>query len=345
MTSRGLVVTFALLSACARPVPTIDRLDVLVVAPHPDDEVLLAGGVMERAVKAGQRVAVIIVTNGDYTCERDGYLREAESIAALKTLGVSEENVHFLGYPDGALAKLSAEPLPPMEHRDATGQCIARTGTYADRGAGRLDEHTRRTGQPAEWTSTALVGDLVALLTRLSPHEVYLAHALDDHPDHAMTYVYFRRALDQVPVAPARVHRGVVHAGPCWPSDCAHYFTPDAPLPPLPKSLAAYTPDERLTADAQRKLTAIGKYTSQAGTQPRLDWLSSFARREEAFFTERYVREGPRWVQEGSRAISPTERVKAMGSFEEWNQWGPEGFAAAGVRLTSRTSSSQSAPP
>lgn len=324
------VAVLLLLAGCARPVKD-EGLDLLVIAPHPDDEVLFAGGVLERAVKSGQKVAVIIVTNGDYTCERDGYLREAESIGALKSLGVSEKDVHFLGYPDGALSKLGVLPLGAMEHRDANGQCIARTGTYADRGAGRLDEHTRRTGKPGEWTSTELTGDLVALLTRLKPREVYVVHGIDDHPDHAMTYVYFRRALDRLSWAPSVVHRGVVHAGRCWPSDCETLFTPDLPVPPLPGPLATYAPDERFPADAQHKLAAIAFYTSQAGTRPRTDWLSSFARKEEVFFTERYVREGSRWVQAGSTATNENERVLHRGAFDELNVWGSEGFLGAKV--------------
>lgn len=313
-----------------------DATDVLVIAPHPDDEVLLAGGVLARAVKQGQRIAVILVTNGDYGCERDGYLREAESIAALRALGVKDTDVHFLGYPDGALAKLSPTPLPPMEHRDASGQCIARTGTYADRAAGRLDEHTRRTGAPADWTSTALQGDLTALLTRLAPRQVYLPHGLDDHPDHAMTYVFFRRALDGLAQAPTLIHRGVVHAGPCWPSDCKTWFTPELPLPPLPPPLAGYLPDERVPTDAARKLEVIAHYTSQAGTQPKLDWLASFARPEEVFFTERLERVDRRWVQRGSTPRGADERVLRVGAFEEVNRWGPEGFAAATVRAVSQ---------
>lgn len=339
---RWLLSGLLSLMACTHRVAGAgEEVDLLVIAPHPDDEVLLAAGAMQRAVKAGKHVAVIIVTNGDFTCERDGYLREAESIAALKSLGVVEADVHFLGYPDGALAKLGQVPLDPMEHRDATGQCVARTGTYADRGAGRLDEHTRRTGAPAEWTSSALTGDLAALLQRLKPHEVYVVHGIDDHPDHAMTYVYFRRALDQVDVAPAVVHRGVVHAGRCWPSDCATWFTPDARMPPLPPPLEAYTPDERRVIDAQKKLAAIGFYTSQAGTQPKLDWLASFARREEVFFTERYVRAGQRWVQAGSIAKSDNERSLQRDGFEELNVWGPDGFARDEVRASAPPASSR----
>lgn len=288
MKQRYLISLLALSACVGRLAGERSTVDVLVIAPHPDDEVLLAGGVMDRAVREGRRVAVIIVTNGDYSCERDGYLREAESVAALKSLGVTE--VHFLGYPDGALAKLTEEPHAPMEHRDAIGQCVARTGTYADRRAGRLDEHTARTGKPADWTSEALTGDLEALLKRLEPKAVYLPHAIDEHPDHAMTYTYFRRALEGVKSAPI-VHRGVVHAGECWPSDCVKHLTPELPTPPLPGMFATMVPSERVPIDAQRKLAAIKLYRSQLSP-----WLTSFARKDEVFYLETYERKDGRWA-------------------------------------------------
>lgn len=318
-----------LLTACVPPAPIVERTeaDVLVIAPHPDDEVLLAAGVMERAVREGRRVSVIIVTNGDYSCERDGYLREAESIAALKVLGVDDANVHFLGYPDGALSRLGALPLSTLEHRDATGQCVGRTGTYADRRAGRLDEHTARTGQPADWTAESLTGDLEALLSRLKPTDVYLTHGIDEHPDHAMTYVFFRRALDRLDWAPTVVHRGVVHAGECWPSDCKKYFTPGLATPPLPGKMAGYEPAERVAIDPLIKLEAIKKYTSQLSP-----WLTSFARRDEVFFPERYVRAGQRWVRAGGKQREDQALANREGEFVELTRWTDTGFKGVEVK-------------
>ena len=38
---------------------------VLVIAPHPDDESLCCGGLIHMARRAGARVAIVWVTNGD----------------------------------------------------------------------------------------------------------------------------------------------------------------------------------------------------------------------------------------------------------------------------------------
>src|SRR5690242_12652478 len=50
-------------------------LDVLVVAPHPDDEALGCAGVLLRALEQKQRVGVVLVTNGD------GFPRAAAVVA------------------------------------------------------------------------------------------------------------------------------------------------------------------------------------------------------------------------------------------------------------------------
>jgi len=38
----------------------------MVVAPHPDDEVLGAGGLIQQAVAAGAEVRIVYLTNGDH---------------------------------------------------------------------------------------------------------------------------------------------------------------------------------------------------------------------------------------------------------------------------------------
>jgi LmbE family N-acetylglucosaminyl deacetylase len=295
----ALGAAIAEVSACRRGAkPARDEaVEVLVVAPHPDDEVLIAGGVLARARKEGKRVAVVVVTNGDFTCERDGNVRQDETIAALASLGVAEDDVIFLGYPDGWLVDLGAAPLPPLARKMADGTCAKTGGTYAHRGAHRRDEHSARTGSPAPYTADALEEDLAAVLERVRPRDVYVTHPIDTHPDHAATYEYLRRALDRTNVTPPRIHRAIVHAGPCWPNGRSRdlpcppvVVDPHAPWMPLPDPFGAYTPRELLpVVDPDAKLRAVGAYRSQFGDDPAHDWLLTFARAEEAFFPETLV--------------------------------------------------------
>src|ERR1043165_3485733 len=100
------------------PVFAINDLPrLLVIAPHPDDETIGAGGLIQQALADGSHVKVVIVTNGDgqrfapvminsrlYPRPRDyiaiGERRQAEVTAALKKLGVPTGDIVFLGYPD-----------------------------------------------------------------------------------------------------------------------------------------------------------------------------------------------------------------------------------------------------
>lgn len=282
--------------------PATEAVDLLVLAPHPDDEVLLAYGVLRRALQEGKRVAVVLVTNGDFTCKRDGSVRQRETVAALASLGLAEGQVRFLGYPDGWLAELGAAPAVGVQRRAPDGACVEATGTWADRGEGQMEAHRLRTGEHAPFTAAALTEDLAALLVRLQPRDIYLPHPIDTHRDHASTYVFLRRALDTLLGAPPVLHRAVVHAGPCWPGDCAGPpYLPTEPMPPLPPPLEGYLPSEKVPIDAAGKLEAIARYESQRETAAQVDWLAGFARTDEVFFPERLRRDAkaPRWVRAG----------------------------------------------
>lgn len=72
---------------------------VVVVAPHPDDEVLGCGGVMARHVEAGDAVQCVVVTRGsaDVFPEEAVHTVREELRAAHDVLGV--EDVRFLDFP------------------------------------------------------------------------------------------------------------------------------------------------------------------------------------------------------------------------------------------------------
>ena len=91
----------------------------LVVAPHPDDEVLGCGGTIARLANSGQEVHVAIVTRG----YEPAFPRElvesvrAELAEAHKILGVSQ--CHFLDLPAAAL-----DTLPGADINAAIGGLV-----------------------------------------------------------------------------------------------------------------------------------------------------------------------------------------------------------------------------
>lgn len=298
---------------------TFGTAEILVVAPHPDDEALMAAGVIAREHAAGKRVVVAVVTNGDLSCERDGFRREAETVAAMKRLGLREEDVFFLGYPDGHLEELGHVPLDPLPRHDRAGRCVSGNTTYASRGAGGTDVHTLLTGAPAVYTSDSLDFDLSSLIGHLRPRDIYVSHPIDEHPDHAFVYAYVRRALEPRTVATPRIHRALVHIGGCWPTapglpPCAEVrFAPGFDPPPLPPPLDVYRPGELFVVpdsmriaerDANPKFLAIAEYTSQTGPlSPDLSYLFSFARAREPFFPETLAADGEAHLRRAGTSV------------------------------------------
>ncbi len=92
-----------------------DALDVfefqktLIIAPHPDDEVLGCSGLIRRMIENGKEVHVVILSGGGKShggcCHIDETTlissRRELSRKAAGILGLPHDRLHFLDYPDG----------------------------------------------------------------------------------------------------------------------------------------------------------------------------------------------------------------------------------------------------
>jgi len=86
----------------------------VVVAAHPDDEVLGVGGTMARLAAAGARLRLVAVTDGEASHPGadprvTALTRIAETADALRALGVGGIEVVRLRFPDAGLAAREAE--------------------------------------------------------------------------------------------------------------------------------------------------------------------------------------------------------------------------------------------
>jgi LmbE family N-acetylglucosaminyl deacetylase len=103
---------------------TIGNDRVLVVAPHPDDEAIGAGGLIQRAIARGGDVCAVFITAGESNpwpqryvnrrwritpAQREewGELRCTEARQSLATLGARSDCSIFLGYPDQQISTLA----------------------------------------------------------------------------------------------------------------------------------------------------------------------------------------------------------------------------------------------
>ena len=94
-------------------------MNILVIATHPDDEVLGCGGTIARHVSRGDRVDVLVVTRGapDLFSEDQVKQLRKELESAHLILGISA--VHFLDFPAPKL-----DSVPAHELADAIGTQI-----------------------------------------------------------------------------------------------------------------------------------------------------------------------------------------------------------------------------
>jgi LmbE family N-acetylglucosaminyl deacetylase len=280
---RVLALTTLLLSGCrtlapvapapaaaAGPVALQDGDRILVLVPHPDDEVLGAGGVLREAVRRGLPVRVVFLTNGDsnewsFLAYRKrpvlmpggalamGAIRHQEALAAAAALGVPAADLTFLGYPDYGTLDIwrSHWALSPPDRGRLTR---ARAVPYPT---------AFRPGAP--FKGEEILADLEAILRDFKPTRIFVSHPADHHPDHAALYLFTRVALwDLQGEIAATVHPFLVHY-PGWPQ--AQGANPAGELAPPDRLRAGFRWQSRgLDADAvAAKRVALAAHRTQYG--------------------------------------------------------------------------------
>ena len=257
--ARALALTSILLAGCrtavppppasplipaeAGPVALQDGDRILVLVPHPDDEVLGTGGVLREAVRRGLPLRVVFLTNGDsnewsFLAYRKrpvlmpggalamGSIRHQEALAAASALGVSARDLTFLGYPDyGTLDIWRSHwgPSPPDRGRLTRARAVPYPSAF-------------RPGAP--FKGEEILADLETILRDFRPTRIFVSHPADHHPDHAALYLFTRVALwDLQGEVAATVHPFLVHY-PGWPRTKG--LGPDQELSPPDRLLAGF---------------------------------------------------------------------------------------------------------
>lgn len=159
---------------------------ILILAPHPDDETLAAGGVIASAAEKAH-LRVIIATNGDGSYlsaltygqhslqeknfQRLAIMRQQESFSALVFLGLSAKEIRFWGFPDRGLNPIWEnywDELYPY-HSPTTGFNKAEQ-TFGS--------------PPLFYTGVNLISLLQREFRAFAPTTIIMPHPQDAHPDH-----------------------------------------------------------------------------------------------------------------------------------------------------------------
>jgi len=173
---------------------------ILVLAPHPDDEVLGAGGVIQQAVAMKLPVKIVFLTYGDSNqwsfllyrkhpvffpgaVETMGLVRHDEAIDSSRILGVEAQDLIFLGYPDFGTLNIW---YYHWNQRPAYRSIMTRVIAVPYKGAYHFG---------APYMGEDIVGDLRSILRDYKPTKIFVSHPADHNGDHLAYYLYLRVAL------------------------------------------------------------------------------------------------------------------------------------------------------
>lgn len=111
------VIIIRAISILCKSLPSNKINKLLILAPHPDDEVFGCSGLIQQQIISGREVYIIFMTRGEAShgncCDIDKEVLKSERAKltdnALSLLGVKQYNIFRLSYPDGSLIYCSEE--------------------------------------------------------------------------------------------------------------------------------------------------------------------------------------------------------------------------------------------
>lgn len=259
---------------------------ILVLGPHPDDEVLGVGGVLQQAVDMKLPLKVVFLTYGDSNpwsfllyrkhpvvmpgaVKKMGMVRREEAEVASQILGVGKNNLVFLGYPDFGTMNIwythwnDRVPLRGM---------MTQANNVPYQGALRPG---------ALYKGEEIVKDLRTIISDFKPTKIFISHPTDHNGDHLALYLFTRVALwdenldEAVKVYPFLIH----YLG--WPKPKG--FHPDKELAP-PSALTQSIQWSKFDLSDKQiviKKKALEAHQSQYKSSKK--YLLSFIRKNELF--------------------------------------------------------------
>ena len=93
---------------------------IVIVAPHPDDEVLAAGGLMRWATASGREVVIVAVTDGEASHPASNRVSRGELRA--RRAGERREALARLGHPDTEVVRFGIDDFECRRHVPEIGR-------------------------------------------------------------------------------------------------------------------------------------------------------------------------------------------------------------------------------
>lgn len=159
---------------------------VMVIVPHEDDDLNIAGGILEQYRSYGSEVTVVFITNGDYYDL--GHTRIDEAIRVCKYVGIEEGNVIFLGYGDQW-----SEDGPHIYNAEPGQMVISAAGYSSTYGTASHPAYH----EDNLYTRDNLLSDIKSVILEYRPDTI-LCSDYDSHIDHRATTLMFERAMGEI---------------------------------------------------------------------------------------------------------------------------------------------------
>ena len=163
----------------------------LIVVPHEDDEINVAGNLIANLVAGGVEIYVLYSTNGDWKTPAEVRFSEAEK--ALKELGVKEDHLIFLGYGDALNNRGRSSVFYHPE--DSTCSLAGFKETYGTEKHPDFAYESRQEHSP--YTGNAFQKDLRDAI-KMVMADLIVCVDFDEHSDHRMLSLYFDRVMHEI---------------------------------------------------------------------------------------------------------------------------------------------------
>ncbi|MBQ7896605.1 MAG: PIG-L family deacetylase [Oscillospiraceae bacterium] len=182
---------------------------VMVLLPHQDDEIIVAGGVIEEYIKYGSDVSLAYAIS-------TGTNRLHEVLNVAADMGIEEENVFFLGYGDYLYDIDAKKHFYNLPDDHVLSDYSGRNSTFG------LDDHPAY-NQGNLSTKANLRSDLISLLLEEKPEIIYCV-SVEFHADHSAVALLLDEAMAEI-LRLEPDYRPVLMMSSCYTT--SHYMVND----------------------------------------------------------------------------------------------------------------------
>ena len=255
-------------------------MKLLIVAPHQDDEILGACGLIQKCHHLGVDISVLFATNGDRYGASIARQRYDESRRALAELGVPEDHILYLGFGDTGMS-VERSFLMKLRSLPSNQSVASYVSSRTYHPASKKTVRVLRTGSEGDMKREAFLADLKWVIENCCPDFVLGPSVWDRHGDHAALSAFLKEILpSSIPYASYLIHGG---DDICWPQREPEVF--EKP-PVLPQHIWEQRITTRLSEEQQREKHRLIMYFATQIKDDTNGFLTSFAKQEELFFPE-----------------------------------------------------------